>query len=316
MSATPALISEGMGKMRAIVTGGTGLVGRALAADLVAAGYAVTVLSRRPAAAPSLPAGAQIVRWDARTGAGWSHLVDGAHVVVNLAAENIGAGRWTKGRKRAIAQSRVDAGRALAQAVAAAAEPPRVVVQASAVGYYGPGDDTELDEAAPAGADFLAGVCRGCEESVAPVAERGVRLVILRPGVVLSRDGGALPRLALPFRFFAGGPVGDGRQWFPWIHITDAVRAIRYLIDSPAAAGAFNLTAPESVRNADFSRSVGRVLRRPAALPVPAIALRLVFGEMAGALLQGQRAVPRRLGELGFAFRYPKLEAALEDLLV
>jgi uncharacterized protein (TIGR01777 family) len=301
--------------MRVVITGGTGLIGRALAADLAADGHEVILLSRTPDRVTGLPAGVRAEGWDGRTAAGWGPLADGAQAIVNLAGENLGAGRWTAERKRRIRDSRLNAGRAVVEAVQAAGQPPRVVVQSSAVGYYGPQGDQELAEEAPSGSDFLARLCVEWEASTAPVEALGVRRVVIRSGVVLHASDGALPRMLLPFKLFAGGPLGNGRQWLSWMHIADEVAAIRFLIEKEEAAGAFNLTAPHPLTNAEFGRVVGRVLGRPAWMPAPVFALRLVLGEMATMVLDGQRAAPRRLLAMGFAFRFPQAEAALRDLL-
>ena len=301
--------------MQVIITGGTGLIGRALSAALVADGAEVILLSRDPERHTGLPTGTRAERWDARTAAGWGQLVEGADTIVNLAGENLSEGRWTAERKRAIAESRVNAGRAVVEAVEIATRRPRVVIQASAVGYYGPHGDEEVAEDTPPGTDFLARVCVDWEASTAPVEALGVRRAVIRSGVVLSREGGALPRLILPFRIFMGARLGSGRQWFPWIHIADEVAGIRFLMESEDARGPFNLTAPNPVTNAQLTRTLARVLGRPAFMRVPAFALRLAFGEVASALLTGQRAVPRRLLAMGFAFRFPNLNTALRDLL-
>ncbi len=301
--------------MRVIITGGTGLIGRALAADLAAAGREVIVLSRNPQRSPAMPPGVRLEKWDGRTAQGWGDLADGAEAIVNLAGESIAGGRWTAARKRRIRESRLAAGAAVVEAVVAARQKPHVVVQASGAGYYGPrGDELILEDTLP-GTDFLGRLAAEWEASTAPVEAMGVRRVVVRTGVVLSREGGALPRLILPFRFFVGGPLGRGRQWVPWIHITDEVRAVRFLMENPDARGPYNLTAPNPVPNAQMARVLGRVLGRPAWLPVPAPALRLLLGEMADVLLTGQRAVPQRLLEAGFIFRFPELDAALADLL-
>jgi uncharacterized protein (TIGR01777 family) len=298
-----------------IITGGTGLIGRALAADLVAADQKVTVLSRSPERATGLPDGVHVERWDAYTAEGWASLADGADAIVNLAGESIAAGRWTAERKRRIRESRLNAGRAVVQAVEMAGDKPRVVVQASGVGYYGPQADQEITEKALPGDDFLARIAREWEASTEPVEAMGVRRAIIRTGVVLSTRGGALPRMLLPFRLFVGGPLGSGRQWLPWIHIADEAAAIRFLIETAEAAGSFNLTAPNPLTNAGFGQVVGQVMGRSSFMPTPAFAMRAVFGEMATLLLDGQRAVPKRLLELGFQFRFPHAEAALQDLL-
>jgi uncharacterized protein (TIGR01777 family) len=300
--------------MRVIITGGTGLIGRALMASLAADGHEVIILTRDPARATGLPPGARAERWDARSAAGWGTLANGADAIVNLAGENLAAGRWTPERKRRILDSRIQAGQAVVAAVRAAAVKPGVVVYSSGIGYYGASGDAEVTEASPPGRDFLAQVCVAWEAASAETAALGVRSVVVRSATVLSREGGALPRLMLPFRLFVGGPLGNGQQWWPWIHIADEVAAIRFLIERADAQGPFNLAAPQLVRQAEFSRALGRALGRPSWLPVPAFALRLLLGEMAAVLLDGQRAAPQRLLELGFAFRFPTIEAALRDL--
>jgi uncharacterized protein (TIGR01777 family) len=297
--------------MRVIITGGTGLIGRALTSALVTEGHEVIVLSRAPERAVALPAGVRIERWDGRTADGWGGLAD---AIVNLAGESIGA-RWTEAKKRRILESRLDAGRAVVQAVEAAAQKPKVVIQASGVGYYGFQGGTKLDEEQAPGDDFLARVGVQWEASTAPVEDMGVRRAVIRTGVVLSPSGGTLARMVMPFRMFVGGPLGTGRQWFSWIHIEDEVAAIRFLLEKETASGVFNLVAPIGVNNMQFSMALGRVLKRPASIRTPAFPLRLLFGEMATLLLEGQRAVPLHLGQLGFKFRFPEVEGALRDLL-
>jgi uncharacterized protein (TIGR01777 family) len=190
-----------------------------------------------------------------------------------------------------------------------------VVIQSSAVGIYGPRGDEEITESASAGSDFLSQIAVQWEASTAPVDEMGVRRPIIRTGVVFSKQAMAFQRMVLPFKLFVGGPIGGGRQWLPWVHIADEVGAIRFLMSHPKATGPFNLTAPETVTNAGFGRTLGQVLGRPSFMPVPGFAMRLALGEMSTVLLDGQRAVPQRLVDLGFNFRYPKLETALRDLL-
>lgn len=300
---------------RVLITGGTGLIGRALSASMAGDGYEVVVLSRSPERAAGLPPGVRAARWDGRTAAGWGALADGACAVVNLAGEGIANGRWTGERRRRIADSRLSAGQAVVEAVELAREKPRVLLQASGVGFYGNLLEGSASENRPAGRDYLARLAVEWEASTRRVEAMGVRRVILRTGIVLSSDGGALPRMMLPFRFFIGGRVGSGRQWMSWIHIADEVGAIRFLIENPKAVGAFNLSAPNPVTNADFGRSLGRRLRRPVVMPTPEFLLRLLYGEMADVLLNGQRAVPRRLTHLGYAFRFAEIDAALGDIL-
>jgi hypothetical protein len=300
--------------MRLLVTGGTGLIGRTLVADLARDAHEVVALSRNRAHALALPPGVEAQPWDAHSVTGWGPLVNSSDVIVNLAGENLSAGRWTAARKTRIVQSRLEAGRALVAAIEAATCKPRALIQASAVGYYGPRGAELLAEDAPPGDDWLSQLAVEWEAVTRPVDDFGVRRVVIRTGVVLGLAGGALPKMALPFRFFAGGPVGSGRQPFPWIHLADEVAAIRFLIDHEEARGPFNLTAPEALTNAEFSRALGRAMRRPAWLPVPGLALRLLFGQMATVLLTGQNAVPTKLQQLGFAFRFPTIDAALSDL--
>ena len=301
--------------MRVLITGGTGLIGRALSTDLAADGHQVIVLSRSPERASGLPAGVRAERWDAHTADGWVHLADGADAIVNLAGENIGAGRWTDERKQRILNSRLDAGQAVVQATERVSQKPGVVIQASGIGYYGPRGKEELDETAKPGEDWLAQVAVQWEDSTLPVEGMGVRRAIIRTGVVLDAKDGALPRMVQPFRLYVGGPLGGGQQWFPWVHLVDEVAAIRFLIETPEASGPFNLVAPNPATNGQVSRALGRVLGRPAFMPIPGFVLRLMFGEMATLLLDGQRAVPRRLLDLGFQFRYLIVEAALKDVL-
>jgi uncharacterized protein len=297
-----------------LITGGSGLIGRALVEELARAGSEVIVLSRRPDRVAGLPAGVQVLQWDGRSSQGWASLVERADAIVNLAGENIGSKRWTGERKRLILESRLSAGHAVVDAVKASSRKPGVVIQSSGVGYYGPQGDEQIIEDSPPGHDFLARVAVDWEASTAGVEDVGVRRVIIRTGVVLSVRGGALTRMLLPFRLFVGGRLGNGRQWLPWIHIADEVAAIRFLIESGTAKGPFNLTAPVSVTNADFSRALGRQLKRPSLVPTPGTALRVLFGEMSTVILDGQRAAPRRLAEAGFRFRFSELDAALSDL--
>lgn len=311
-------------KLRILVTGGTGLIGRPLVARLAAAGHDLVVLTRDPDRAEP-PPGARAVGWDAETAEGWGELVDGDTVIVHLAGESVASGRWTEEKKEVIRCSRVHSSEAVRQAVEGAATPPRALLQASAVGYYGDRGDEVLTEDAESADpesedDFLAEVAREWEGATAAVEALGVRRVVLRTGVVLAKDGGALPRMALPFKIFLGGPLGGGRQWVPWIHLEDEVRAVVFLLERAARhvegiAGPFNLTAPEPVTNRQLSKAIARTLARPCWFPAPETALHLAMGEMAEMVLASQRAVPRRLEKLGFEFRYPRIASALEDLL-
>jgi uncharacterized protein len=297
--------------MRIVIAGGSGFIGEPLVRRLVARGDDVAVLSRNPA---KVPAG-RGVAWDGRTQGSWSEEVANADAIVNLAGENVGEGRWTDERKRKLVASRLDATGAIVQALRNAPPRERVLVNASAVGYYGfdrPVDkDEELDEHGTRGGGFLAELVEKWE-AAAREAEPLARLVIVRFGVALAPDGGALKKMLLPFKLGAGGPVGSGEQWMSWIDRDDAVRFVEWAIDNRSARGVYNATAPEPVRNRDFARALGRAVHRPAFMPAPAFALRLAFGQMADeVLLGGQRVVPRRAEREGFRFDHPTLDASL-----
>jgi uncharacterized protein (TIGR01777 family) len=296
--------------MKVVVAGGSGFLGGALRKALLDDGHAVANLTRR-----TTPRSADDITWvpnGAAAGA-WVDAIDGVDAVVNLAGEGIADARWTEARKRALLESRLAATRSLVAALARAATPPSVFVSASGIGYYGPRGDELVTEATPAGNDFLANVCVQWERE-AEQAASVTRVAVVRTGMVLHPEGGALGKMLLPFKLGAGGPLGSGEQWTPWIHRDDWVGLMRWMLAEPAARGAFNASAPEPVRNAEFTRALGRALRRPAFMPVPAFALRVLFGEMAEILLTGQRAVPARATETGFRFRFQKLDDALAHL--
>lgn len=301
--------------MRVVITGGTGFIGRALARSLAEVGHEVVVTSRAPERATGLPAAVSRTAWDTKSRDSLAAILESADGVVHLTGENIASGRWTAAKKRRIRDSRVDSSRAVAEALRRADKRPRVLVQGSAVGYYGARSDETITEEAGPGSDFLARVAAEWESASAGVEELGVRRPVIRTGVVLSREGGALARMLPPFRLFVGGPVGSGRQWFPWIHLADEVGAIRFLLEKDGASGTYNLTAPMPVTNGEFTRTLGKVLGRPSGLRAPAFALRIALGEMADMLLEGQRVVPNRLQEEGYTFRFGELERALRDLL-
>ncbi len=307
--------------MRVIITGGTGLIGSTLAHSLSADGHEVIVLSRAPGEKKGLlPPNVRVEHWDGVSAAGWGVLADGADAIVNLAGESIGGTRfppprWTLERKQRILQSRLHAGAAIMEALHNAKHRPGVLVQASAVGYYGSRGDETLTEDSPHGSGFVAQVCVDWEQSTAGAEALGVRRVVIRTGVVLDPRNNAFRSLILPFRFFVGGPIGSGRQYFPWIHVEDEVRAIRFLMENAQASGAYNLTAPQPLPNREVARILGRVMRRPSFVPVPAFALKLALGEVSSVVLDSQRVVPKRLQEAGFVFRFPDFEAAVRHLL-
>ncbi|MCI0518883.1 MAG: TIGR01777 family oxidoreductase [Chloroflexi bacterium] len=299
--------------MKVIIAGGSGLLGHTLAANLLQDGHQVIVLSRG-ASRPAGPQQPQVVHWDGQTTRGWGDVAEAADAIVNLAGENLSAGLWTAQRKRAILASRRNAGLAVAQVVAAARVKPQVVIQAAAVGYYGDRREADLAETEPPGDDFLAQVCQAWEDSSRGVEDLGVRRCVLRLGVILDRDSGVLPRMALTTRLFIGGPLGSGKQWLPWIHREDAAGAIRFLIETPSAHGVFNLVAPQVVTNRQFFQTLGKVMRRPSFMPAPSFAIRLLFGEMSMVVLTGQNVSARRLEQAGFQFKYGQLEAALRNI--
>jgi uncharacterized protein (TIGR01777 family) len=292
--------------MRIVIAGGSGFLGEPLVRRLLARGDDVAVLSRNPA---RVRAG-RGVQWDGRTQGAWSAEAAGADALINLAGENVGEGRWTEARKRQLVASRLDATSAIVQALRDAPRRERVLVNASAVGYYGLRGDEELDETGSHGSGFLADLVEKWE-TAAREAEPLARLVILRFGVALAAEGGALKKMMLPFKLGAGGPVGSGRQWMSWIDRDDAVRIIEWSIDNPNAGGIYNATAPQPVQNREFTRSLGHALHRPAFMPAPAFALKAAFGQMAEeVLLGGQRVVPRRAEREGFVFEIPTLDAS------
>jgi uncharacterized protein len=307
--------------MRVVVTGATGMIGRSLVSALLARGEEVVALSRdAERARRSLD--------DRVEPYSWSRPMDepppeaalaGADAVVHLIGEPV-AQRWTDEAREAIRESRVRSTRSLVQGLLAVGPDrrPRALVSQSATGYYGPRGDEPVAEDAPAGSDFLAEVVLGWEHealAAASPSDGGIRVVVTRTGVVLSPDGGALAKMLPFFRLGIGGPVAGGRQYVPWVHLDDVVGAMLFCLGRPEAAGPVNLTAPTPVTNADLSRALGRVLKRPAFLPVPALALKTLYGDMAQIVVTGQRAVPAQLQQLGYNFRHPELEAALRDVL-
>ncbi len=307
--------------MRILIAGGSGLIGTPLTANLTTDGHEVIVLTRNPERiAYSLPPGVKAQKWDAKTAAEWGYLVETSDAIINLAGESIaGTGalpsRWTKARKESIRQSRIDAGRAIVQAIEQAERKPAVLLQSSGVGYYGPRNDEVITEDSPPGNDYLGQIAVEWEASTAPVETMDVRRVIVRTGIVLSMNGGPLPFSVLQFKTLAGGRLGSGKQWMPWIHIADEVAALQFLLVNAEARGPYNLCAPNPVTNAEFSSVLAKTLGRPSALFVPASALRLGLGEIATLVLDGQRAVPHRLLELDFQFQYTKLKPSLQNLL-
>lgn len=291
--------------MHVVVAGGTGFLGRALTASLERDGHRVSALTRRPR-----PGVATDIAWTPDGDVGpWVESLAGVDTIVNLAGEGIADKRWTPERKAALISSRLKATTSLAKAVSALPSPPRVFVSASGVGYYGPRGDERITEAATPGHDFLGELAARWEHATMAAMGR-TRVVLLRTGLVMGREG-ALKQMLPPFRMGVGGRLGDGRQWMPWISLDDWVGIARLAIEDARAGGPINVSAPEPVTNAEFTKTLGRVLGRPTIFPVPAFALRLALGELADALLTGQRAVPEKALQLGYRFTHPTLADAL-----
>jgi uncharacterized protein (TIGR01777 family) len=317
--------------MHLILIGGSGFIGRALSDELLGNGHELTLVTRSPRYNTSLERpGLTVVGWDGTAKGSWTERLETSDGVINLAGESIGGKRWSKRQKNLIRSSRVETTRAIVEAITKSRGKGQFLINASAVGYYGNVPEGDVTESHPCGRGFLAEVCSEWEnslttEGLSPLSPLGplsalgggmTRFCTLRTGIVLSPAGGALQKFIPPYRLFIGGPIGSGCQWLPWIHITDAVRAIRFLLEHSTVSGPFNLTAPMPVTMDEFAHTIGLVLRRPSVVRVPASALRMLLGEMAGPLvLEGQRAIPRRLLEMGFEFIFPSLESALRDLL-
>lgn len=314
--------------MRVFVTGGTGLVGSLLVKKLRQRGDAVILLSRRAEAAQQFP-DSQIVIGDPTTPGPWMDAIAGCDAVVHLAGEGIFNHRWSQAFKDLIYSSRIKStdnvvaaiGKTLSSPLPPGGEGsgvrgrPRVLINASAIGIYGPHGDEELTEDSLPGNDFLAKVCIDWEKAAQAVTVHDVRVVFLRTGIVLDKNGGALKQMLTPFKMFAGGPVGSGKQWMSWIHIEDEVGLIVHALDHAGIEGPLNATAPKPVTNRDFATALGKALGRPSFMPTPAFMLRVMLGESAAIVTSGQRVLPKKALAAGYAFKFVELEAALRDLL-
>jgi uncharacterized protein (TIGR01777 family) len=307
--------------MKILIAGGTGFLGSPLAEMYAEDGHDVRVLTRSLMAGDTrhdpgtgVP-GITRVGWkpDGKRGP-WAVAIEEADAVVNLAGESIAGARWTPQRKAALRDSRLLATRSLVAAIMAAQHPPAVFISGSAVGYYGPADAEVKTEDARAGTDFLATLCADWEAEAGRMTRPETRLVVLRSGVVLERSGGALPQMTRPFRFFVGGRLGSGRQYVSWIHRLDWIEIVRWIVQTPGVSGPLNATAPHPVTNRELSRAIGHALKRPNLVPAPAFAVRVALGEMAGAILTGQRVVPARAQQAGYHFRYPDIDQAFRGL--
>lgn len=302
--------------MRVFLTGGTGLVGTEIARQLLARGDQPVILTRRSnPTSHSLGDAVDWIQGDPTELDDWTQSVDGCDAAVNLAGESLFAKRWTQKQKERLRDSRVKTTQNLVQAIQQATKRPTVLVSTSAVGYYGSVPEGELTENSPAGSDFLAELSVAWENAATSAEEFGVRVVLLRVGIVLSLDEGALAKMLTPFRLGAGGPLGNGKQWWSWIHIQDLARLYLYALDASGLKGPLNGTAPNPVRNQEFSQKLATVLNRPCLLPAPGFAMRLVLGEVAEVILNGQKVLPQVALDQGFEFRFPECEPALRDLL-
>jgi uncharacterized protein (TIGR01777 family) len=297
--------------MEVVLTGATGFIGRRLIPRLAAGGHSLRILGR--ALRKGLPASASFAIWDAAESAPPVDSLAGASAIVHLAGETV-AQRWTPDVKRRLRTSRVDGARRLVESLARASPRPAALIGASAIGYYGDRGDETLTEESPAGGGFLAEICRDVEAALGEAASLGVRVATLRIGVVLGPEGGALARMLPPFRLGLGGRLGSGRQWMSWIHVEDLAGLVCHALEGDLR-GAVNATAPNPVRNSEFTSALARALRRPGLFPVPEFALKLLFGEMSEVLLGSQRVLPRAAEASGFRFQFPEVFSALKDLL-
>jgi uncharacterized protein (TIGR01777 family) len=305
--------------MRIFVTGGTGLIGSLLVRRLRQRGDQVAVLTRRPEAAAKLGLDCELVAGDPTEAGSWQEIAARCDAIINLAGEGIFGKRWTPEFKTLLRDSRVKATSNCVAAISKEAKradsSPKLLLNASAIGFYGPHGDEELDESSPPGNDFLAGVCVDWENAARPAAEAGARLVLARTGVVLDKQGGALKQLLRPFKLGAGGPVASGKQVLSWIHHVDEIEMLLFALDQPQASGPMNVTAPHPRTNKEFGKALGRALGRPAFMWTPGFMLRLMLGEAADMVTTGQRVLPRKALQWGYTFKFPDLDAALADIL-
>lgn len=300
--------------MKVAITGATGFVGSRLVEQLQGQGHQPLILTRKPAAALRTFPKLEIVAYTPTVSGDWQNAIAGCDAVVNLAGEPIAEKRWTTEEKEKILNSRKLGTQKIVEAIAQANPKPKVLVNASAIGYYGTSETASFDETSPPGNDFLAEVCQAWEAEAQNVKNAGVRLVILRFGIVLG-NGGALAKMIPPFQLFAGGPLGSGQQWVAWIHRDDLVRLIIEALTKPDMEGVFNATAPNPIRMSEFSQTLGDILHRPSWLPVPSFALEALLGEGAKVVLEGQQVLPKRTTSSGFEYRYPTVKQALEEIL-
>ena len=298
--------------MKILLAGGTGFVGKGLLEKLQSENNSIYVISRNPDAHKHLEnKNIEIIPWDDSL----ISKMEVADAVINLTGEPVVGKRWTSSQKDLLASSRIDSTRVLVNAISKANKKPQVLINASAVGYYGSPENGKITESYKKGTGFLSDICEQWEKEAQKAKDFGVRVVTLRIGIVLEKNGGALSRMLLPFKLYTGGPLGSGKQWFPWIHRDDAVNAILFSLNNSNIQGPINLTSPEPVSMGEFCNVLGKVMHRPSWAPVPEFALKALLGEMSSVLLTGQRAIPKKLTDEGYKFSYPKLEDALKAIL-
>jgi uncharacterized protein len=301
--------------MKIAIAGATGFVGSRLVEQLQAQGHQVLILTRSPQQASNRFGKAQIVGYNPLKSGDWQESISGCDAVINLAGEPIAEKRWTPAQKRVMIESRQIGTQKIVEAISLATIKPSVLINASAIGYYGTSETSKFDETSPAGKDFLAEVCTAWETAAQAASANGTRVVILRLGIVLGENGGALGKMLAPFNAFVGGPIGSGKQWFSWIHRDDVVKMIVAAISNPQMQGVYNATAPNPVTMTDFAQTLGTVMNRPSWLPVPNFALEALLGEGAIVVLQGQQVIPTQALAKGFEFQYPTLKPALNAIL-
>ena len=299
--------------MKVAIAGGTGFVGSRLVERLLAEGHQVLILTRNPASVKPAP-NVEVVAYNPKESGAWQQSISGCDAVVNLAGEPIAEKRWTPEHKQEIVNSRKIGTQKIVEAISKANPKPSVLVSASAIGYYGTSETATFEESSPSGNDFLAQVCQEWEAEAQKVKDTGTRLVIVRIGIVLAM-GGAIGKMIPPFKMFAGGPIGTGKQWFSWIHRDDLVNLILFALQQREVEGVLNATAPNPVRMNEVSQTLGEVLNRPSWLPVPAFALEVLLGDGAQVVLEGQQVLPKRTITQGFDYQYPSLKQALEEFL-
>jgi len=302
--------------MRIILAGCTGFIGSRLVERLVHEEYHVVLLTRNPKKVSFTKSSfLEVVAWDGRTQGDWSSRVNGADAVINLSGESVAAKRWTSSQKVKLTSSRIESTQALVEAIKQAAKKPQVLINASASGYYGSVDEALVTEEHPKGAGFLSDLCLKWERTARQAETVGCRVCLLRIGVVLGKGGGVLQKFILPFKLFMGGPLGSGKQWFPWVHRDDVVGIAIFLLKNEMIQGPVNVVSPQPARMHDFCKTLGSVMHRPSWAPVPTFVLKILLGEMADIAVTGQKVLPKKLTEQGFVFRYPELKKALREIL-